>query len=69
MNITQSPTEIRDRIKNSIIRSKPDASLAPGTPLSDIMLARLPEIISEERQLVNVTANIARVAPMFDNTG
>lgn len=69
MNITVSPSEIRDRIKNSIIRSKPDASLAPGTPLSDIMLTRLPEIISEERQLVNVTANIARVAPMFDNTG
>ena len=69
MNIQQSIPEVKARIANAVLLSKPDASLAAGTPLSDILLTRLPEIISEERQLVNITANIARVAPMFDSAG
>lgn len=68
-NIVTSRDEIIRLMLDRVKTLNPDASLLPGTPLYDLMVNRLADVIKEERDLINVLTNIARVVPMFDNEG
>lgn len=59
-------------IKELIARvnsSNPNIVLAEGSPVYELLIKKYADFISEERNLVNVLTNIARVAPMFDEYG
>lgn len=68
-NIVTSRPEVIEELITRIKQSDSAASIAPGTPLYDLLVYHFADVITDERQLVNVATNIARVSPMFGDDG
>lgn len=61
--------DIREYIKKIVKAHKPDANLEKGFPLYDLLIEPFAQVIYNEREYVNITSNIARVLPLFDDEG
>lgn len=70
MDILSMPREDIVRLLEDRIRAEyPTLNIVEGSPIYDLMVNRLSEAITSERELVNIITNIARVAPMFNDEG
>lgn len=69
VEIVTNRAEVAEEIIARVKQATPNASIVPGTPVYDLLVTRLAGIIADERELVNVATNIARVAPMFGDDG
>jgi len=47
----------------------PDYNIIKGSPLYDLIINRLADVVKTERDIVNVITDVARVVPMFDDSG
>lgn len=66
---SKTTTEIEQSLIDGVKEVVPNITLTPGTPAYDLMIFRLARVIKEERDLVEILSNIARVAPMFGTDG
>ena len=69
VEIATSRSEVIDEIITRVKQMNPTASIIPGTPLYDLLVYHFADVITEERELVNIATNIARVSPMFGDDG
>lgn len=69
MEIATNRADVVQELITRVKQANPNASVVPGTPLYDLLVYHLADVITEERQLVNVLTNIARVSPMFGDDG
>lgn len=69
VEIATSRSEVIDEIITKVKQMDSTASIVPGTPLYDLLVYHFADVITEERELVNIATNIARVSPMFGNDG
>lgn len=69
MDIVTNRSEVIEEILTKIKQTDGTASIVPGTPLYDLMVYHFADIITDERELVNIATNIARVSPMFGDDG
>lgn len=64
-----TPQDIEQYIIGIVKGIRPDANTAAGFPLYDIIVRSYRDIVYNERNIVNVAGNIARVLPLFDDAG
>ncbi len=69
MDIVTSRDEIISTLLGRVTAADPTVSVVPGTPVYDLLVNRMADVIKDERDLVNVLTNIARVVPMFGEDG
>lgn len=69
MNIVIDRAEIIRSLVDRITAADANAVVEEGSPLYDLLVDRLADIITDERTLVNVLTNVARVVTMFGADG
>ena len=61
--------DIQKYLQGIILAHKPGANVERGFPLWDLMVGPFAKIVYNERLYVNLTNNLARVLPLFDDAG
>jgi len=61
--------DIQKYLQGIILAHKPNANVERGFPLWDLMVEPFAKIVYNERLYVNLTNNLARVLPLFDDSG
>lgn len=69
MDIVTSRSEVIEELITRVKQGDANASIQPGTPLYDLLVYRFADVITDERELVNILTNVARVSPMFGDDG
>lgn len=69
MDIVTNRSEVIEELITRVKQGDVNASIQPGTPLYDLLVYRFADVITDERELINILTNVARVSPMFGEDG
>lgn len=69
IEIVTSRSEVVQELITRVKQNQPGTNIEKGTPAYDLLVQHFADVISDERELISVATNIARVSPMFDENG